>query len=405
MKCKRSTGSGARQDRSGYGSDTDYDDEDYQQDVGAEEPAGEEDGGGERSSGSGLAAGPHTGPRLPTGSADPACLGSLRGNPSLGLGRPDGSERALPASGLDLNAASDPPGALGGYLGSESDLPAPAAPSEELLQRLAKPAPAGMRWVMQPDPVAPSASCGFEPCEPAGVASLRGDSAYSLMSGAEAQHAGSKRLREEPQMQQLSNTRPRPAALVNPFADIALQMAQLNGLPPAPAMPAARDAAALLNSASWAKPITHASAAPAWMRASEVDALLGEMGIWCPPGMSLPGQLQQQRPSRALTATARLALPAARPGRDLNSLLRRGLPPPELSAPPPAAPPPPPPGVACTLSSCAETRLSGCGANAAAGEQGYLMGGSRLPRPSDGSTSRGVYALHAIDCLPLEALL
>ncbi|KAG2490591.1 hypothetical protein HYH03_010984 [Edaphochlamys debaryana] len=240
--------------------------------------------------------------------------------------------------GLDLNAASDPPGALGGYLGSESDLPAPAAPSEELLQRLAKPAPAGMRWVMQPDPVAPSASCGFEPCEPAGVASLRGDSAYSLMSGAEAQHAGSKRLRDGDGPSPFSRPAEGPSPIMlsmqhsahlaqpsrpNPFAAAALA-ASVTAAAPAP-VPGPTHAEALLSRSATYVPLTltgslSPGSAP-WLQTAsvELDGILSSIGL-----TSDTHPLAQKR-LRALQSSEPLALPPAPKHRDPSDLLLRRL--------------------------------------------------------------------------------
>ncbi|GLI63923.1 hypothetical protein VaNZ11_007058 [Volvox africanus] len=271
-----------------------------------------------------------------------------------------------------LDAYSDPPGALTAvYMNADSDVPAPAAPSVNLVDHFSSVQPTDNKptW-MQPDPtVHPGLAHGGAGFGQGGCGEVIGrwspswDSVLGCRTGdtkaarcsASGQDTGLgylmdgsrpvKRGRDGAVLptnsylqnpnksgsEQLHPERYLGTQRANPFAEVAAAAAAAAGLPAAHALPAARDAATLLSS------VTKASSRllqrcgpgcePAWLQrtGTELNALMLEMGLLSaePNGVAvLPGIVGRPR---VLSSTQPLRLPDPSPRRDLDTILRRGL--------------------------------------------------------------------------------
>ncbi|KXZ51650.1 hypothetical protein GPECTOR_11g104 [Gonium pectorale] len=356
-----------------------------------------------------------------------------------------------------FNDNSDPPGRLLGYMGADSELPAPAAaPNRDIPTSKRHATMANAEVVkteavwMQPDPVGPTS---FPPAQlsqrqasdAAGAVANMGtwDSTVSIYApyGLSAAAGSSAAAHDSPASDGsqplaaavVGRQAPQAAARHNPDSDCQagftdsnvgeLTRQHLSCLPQHPSQPPtpspfADMALAPAGSHEW--PVTRATAAllrganssalapmldgrggPVWLRTAgaELDTLLSDMGI-----LANVAAVQQvlvgssSRPS-ALTTNAPLRLPPPRPKRDLSALLRTA------GSAQQAAP-----AAVEVLAGRSSKRLNsawpslrGCSVSSAAAAAALArpLGGSEwaVARPSDG------LRLTAIDCMPLDALL
>ncbi|GIL71752.1 hypothetical protein Vretifemale_2062 [Volvox reticuliferus] len=242
-----------------------------------------------------------------------------------------------------LDAYSDPPGALTtGYMNADSDVPAPAAPSVSLVNHFGSVQPTDNKptW-MQPDPTVHTGTAhggaGFGQGgygEAIGRWSPSWDSVLGGRTGetkaARCSASGHDAGLCHPMEGSWPAKRGRDGG-ANPFAELAAAAAAAAGLPAVKALPAARDAATLLSSAtmasSWLLQRCGPGCEPAWLQrtGTELNALMLEMGLLSAEhnGVAvLPGVVGRPR---VLSSTQPLRLPDPSPRRDLDSILRRGL--------------------------------------------------------------------------------
>ncbi|GIL45984.1 hypothetical protein Vafri_3089 [Volvox africanus] len=274
----------------------------------------------------------------------------------------------MAAPHVKLDAYSDPPGALTAiYMNADSDVPAPAAPSVNLVNHFGSVQPTDNKptW-MQPDPtVHPGIAHGGAGFGQGGCGEIIGrwsPSWDSVIGGrteetkaarcsASGQDTGlgylmsgslpSKRGRDgavlptNPYIHNKSSSEQLQPHLgtqrANPFAEVAAAAAAAAGLPAVQALPAARDAATLLNSATMASSRLLQRCAPgcepAWLQrtGTELNALMLEMGLLSTEPNGVAVLLGIIGRPRVLSSTQPLRLPDPSPRRDLDAILRRGL--------------------------------------------------------------------------------